>query len=600
MMMKHLKYVGRIFTLAIVLSGYSVASIAQISIGLNGDSPHPSAMLDIQSAERGLLTPRMSSSDRLAIESPAEGLIVYDLTLQSFYYYSSGWQPFSERDSSTAFTLVSNSNCYFDTLVLSIDSAMVDSISLRDPLGVDIPIAFGQTVITSDFATGLYSIMSYHGDIVTTQKYWLSFRDCSPSAHDDYLLVTEQQNEFNILLNDQSTGPLFLTHLDGFEVQESSSIVDNSGSYIITVGDVNGSITVHTTSDEQAYTQLQYSVQDKLGNTSTGTITLHHISSPAYDTLSKTELIDLISSVSPGEPVDLQGKLYIVQGSPLTINAEVYFRNGTFKRACTGVASSLDTLMAGSTQVVVDDPSDFKVGDWILAVSGQAVGQNSSGQILAIKSIIDDTITTFQPHVKAMSAGATIVHQFPMLRTNQGTGSPVTFEGIVFDGNKQCNDYTYDWRYNPTITIEEMDSIRNCTFINMPCENVFMHGGVLENSFAYDLNGSFVHGSCQAGSSQVSIVTSNQTNRVCRIPQPINGHNEGWFTYSANVQNFVVTNNYSLNGGEGCFGAQGTDDYNNTFLNNYFENFRIRKFGTSNNHPNPDDISMNTFINVPF
>ena len=78
-----------------------------------------------------------------------------------------------------------------------------------------------------------------------------------------------------------------------------------------------------------------------------------------------------------------------------------------------------------------------------------------------------------------------------------------------------------------------------------------------------------------------------------------NGHNEGWFTYSANTRFFTVEGNTAINGGESCFGFQGLDDFSNTFINNYFENFLKKKFFTSNNHPNIDDISNNIFVITP-
>ncbi|HRG65594.1 MAG TPA: hypothetical protein PLV12_07305, partial [Saprospiraceae bacterium] len=58
-----------------------------VAITTNGAAPHTSAMLDIQSTNRGLLVPRLTSSQRLAIASPATGLWVYDLTLSSFAYF---------------------------------------------------------------------------------------------------------------------------------------------------------------------------------------------------------------------------------------------------------------------------------------------------------------------------------------------------------------------------------------------------------------------------------------------------------------------------------------------------------------------------------
>lgn len=51
-------------------------------------APSGSALLDLQSTTRGLLLPRMTSSQRLAIASPAEGLIVYDTDFNARCVYA--------------------------------------------------------------------------------------------------------------------------------------------------------------------------------------------------------------------------------------------------------------------------------------------------------------------------------------------------------------------------------------------------------------------------------------------------------------------------------------------------------------------------------
>ena len=59
---------------------------AQVGIGTT--TPDISSMLDVNSTSKGLLTPRMTSTERNAITTPADGLIVYDTTLKSFYHYN--------------------------------------------------------------------------------------------------------------------------------------------------------------------------------------------------------------------------------------------------------------------------------------------------------------------------------------------------------------------------------------------------------------------------------------------------------------------------------------------------------------------------------
>lgn len=57
-------------------------------VGINTLSPDASSMLDIQSTTKGVLIPRMLGSERTAIASPANGLLVFDTTSKSFWYYN--------------------------------------------------------------------------------------------------------------------------------------------------------------------------------------------------------------------------------------------------------------------------------------------------------------------------------------------------------------------------------------------------------------------------------------------------------------------------------------------------------------------------------
>jgi hypothetical protein len=49
-----------------------------------------SAMLDVQSSDKGMLIPRLTSSQRLSIANPANGLLVYDENYNGFFFYNGG------------------------------------------------------------------------------------------------------------------------------------------------------------------------------------------------------------------------------------------------------------------------------------------------------------------------------------------------------------------------------------------------------------------------------------------------------------------------------------------------------------------------------
>jgi hypothetical protein len=65
-----------------------VFAMAQVAINLDGAQPHPSAMLEVKSNNKGLLIPRLTAAQRLAIPAPAAGLIVYDTDSASLAVFS--------------------------------------------------------------------------------------------------------------------------------------------------------------------------------------------------------------------------------------------------------------------------------------------------------------------------------------------------------------------------------------------------------------------------------------------------------------------------------------------------------------------------------
>jgi len=82
-----MKTLFMLFLLAI-----TVSSEAQIAINSDKSNADSSAILDIKSTEKGVLIPRMSTSQRNAISSPALGLIIFDTNKGTFWFNAnSGW-----------------------------------------------------------------------------------------------------------------------------------------------------------------------------------------------------------------------------------------------------------------------------------------------------------------------------------------------------------------------------------------------------------------------------------------------------------------------------------------------------------------------------
>lgn len=90
------------------------------AVGISNTAPDASAILDINSTAKGLLIPRMATTERTAIISPAKGLMVFDNTTSTFWFYNGAmWTelngsggnfslPYSGSDASTESFMVTN------------------------------------------------------------------------------------------------------------------------------------------------------------------------------------------------------------------------------------------------------------------------------------------------------------------------------------------------------------------------------------------------------------------------------------------------------------------------------------------------------------
>jgi len=79
----------RFIILFFVINTLTITNIlAQVGIGTS--TPDPSALLEISSTNRGLLTPRMTAAQRASISNPATGLMVFQTDGNTGLYYNAG------------------------------------------------------------------------------------------------------------------------------------------------------------------------------------------------------------------------------------------------------------------------------------------------------------------------------------------------------------------------------------------------------------------------------------------------------------------------------------------------------------------------------
>jgi hypothetical protein len=81
----------RTFTLfGMLFFAIHMAYAQGVAINEDSSSPDPSAMLDVQSTEKGILVPRMTQAQRNAISNPATGLMIYQTDNTPGFYYNAG------------------------------------------------------------------------------------------------------------------------------------------------------------------------------------------------------------------------------------------------------------------------------------------------------------------------------------------------------------------------------------------------------------------------------------------------------------------------------------------------------------------------------
>lgn len=259
---------------------FSPAGIAQISISSTNSQPDSSAMLDIQSTNKGLLIPRMNTSQLSAIPNPAEGLMVYDTDKKKITTYNNrpgaGWQTLDIAKTGSIFF----SQSFPDTVFPD---------SEYEYLGFN---NFNNTTVNTGFLAGSWVTVTASGIDSTnyerqtnSQPYDEQLQTVYTGAAVNKILVfgKTQQSDSAILVYDVNTNSVY---------KETRAYVRRNGFFTATLDTANGRVFIFGGADP-AYSNLYPNYlfykyqQGYIYNYNTGTKTLMDTTTLQMGTVSK-------------------------------------------------------------------------------------------------------------------------------------------------------------------------------------------------------------------------------------------------------------------------------------------------------------------------
>ncbi|MEO7310342.1 MAG: ice-binding family protein [Chitinophagaceae bacterium] len=114
------------------------ATAGNTQVGIGTTLPDTSAVLDISSSVKGLLMPRLSTSQRDAIYRPAKGLMIYNTTagapeINNGTALVPAWSPLGSGGSGSS--LISSVDSAGDMTITSLTDTLIAGMSLQPPAG---------------------------------------------------------------------------------------------------------------------------------------------------------------------------------------------------------------------------------------------------------------------------------------------------------------------------------------------------------------------------------------------------------------------------------------------------------------------------------
>lgn len=154
-----------------------IGSTIFAQVGIGTVTPDASSILDISSTTQGMLAPRLTTAQRIAIASPANGLMVFDTDVKAFHYYnstSSVWiKMFGDTDGRLKFKRIKSTDVLATALaaekIAGGDKYLLDTNTLYEINGVinvDFPIELNNAYVIG-LDSGEDKLVKASGDLFT-------------------------------------------------------------------------------------------------------------------------------------------------------------------------------------------------------------------------------------------------------------------------------------------------------------------------------------------------------------------------------------------------------------------------------------------------
>jgi len=390
-------------------------SSAQVGIGTS--NPDASSVLEIQSTSKGLLIPKLSKTQRDAINSPAVGLLLYQIDNNpGFYYYtaSNTWIRIGEETIITANTA---------SITTNQGAITTNTSSITTNQGAITTNTSSITANINDIATNTASITSNLGVIgsntisITSNQGAITTNTSSITSNTNKIAANTASITSNLRVIGSNT--ISITSNQGAITTNTSSITSNTNKIAANTASITsnlgviGSNTISITSNQGAITTNTASITSNINNI----VLKAPLASPNFTGIINSAGINISGTVT--------ATAFVGDGSGLTGITGIS-SNKTVLSTITIEASELNNYDVSNISVIFVKPG----ANWtnIYGLSGGVTGQLI--HIYIVNDLTDNCCSGITL-IKFNSVEG--VNQKFMLSSSAGVDAH-SYTSLIFDG----------------------------------------------------------------------------------------------------------------------------------------------------------------------